>query len=148
MMHSAVYARARKNNLIDFIPDAVNANAVAIPTFLGRVVIVDVSMPAAAGVYETWIFGAGAVRLGMTEHANATEVSRIPTGGNGAGQDVLYSRVVWSLHPVGHRYAGTAPSGGPSNANTANNLAAAASWVRVYPERKQIKIARLITREA
>ena len=52
------------------------------------------------------------------------------------------------MHPAGHAYAGTPANGGPSNAATANNLAAAASWNRVYPERKQIKIARLRTTEA
>jgi hypothetical protein len=34
--------------------------------------------------------------------------------------------------------------GGPTNAT----LATASTWRRVYPERKQIKIARLITRES
>jgi hypothetical protein len=52
------------------------------------------------------------------------------------------------IHPVGHRYDASAPAGGPSNASTTNNLANATSWKRVFPERKQIKIARLITRES
>jgi len=77
-----------------------------------------------------------------------TEVDRVPAAGDGGGQDVLHNRVEWTLHPTGHAYIGTAPNGGPSNAATANNLAAAASWSRVWSERKQIKIARLITREA
>ena len=51
------------------------------------------------------------------------------------------------MHPVGHAYVGTAPKGGPSNAATTNNLADAASWQRAFTERKQIKVARLITRE-
>ena len=68
--------------------------------------------------------------------------------GNGAGAETLYNRVEWSIHPAGHKYAGTAPNGGPSNAATSNNLADAGSWQRVFPERKQIKIARLKTREA
>jgi hypothetical protein len=147
MVHSVVYSRMQKNNLIDFIPDAVNPN-VRIPTFLNREVIVDDSMPVSSGVYQTWLFGAGAVRLGVTSPKVPTETSRIPSGGNGGGQDVLYNRVTWCLHPSGHKYAGTAPTGGPTNASTSNNLAHAGSWQRVFPERKQIKIARLITREA
>ena len=51
------------------------------------------------------------------------------------------------MHPTGNAYVGTPPAGGPSNAATTNNLAAAASWARVFSERKLIKIARLITRE-
>lgn len=145
-MHSVVYARAQKNNLIDFIPDA--EGRVNIPTFLGRIVIVDDGMPNTSGVYQTWLFGAGAVRWGVGQADVPTAVERKEGAGNGQGQEILYNRVVWTMHPVGHAYVGTSPNGGPSNAATANNLANAGSWQRVYPERKQIKIARLITREA
>ena len=75
-------------------------------------------------------------------------VERKEAAGLGGGQDILYDRVEWCLHPVGHAYIGTPPVGGPSNATTANNLANAGSWRRVFTERKQIKIARLITRES
>lgn len=147
VMHSLVYARLLKNNLIDFVVDSSNGEAVRVPTFLGREVIVDDGVPRTAGVFNTWLFGAGAIRGGMGSPANPTEVDRLPSAGNGSGQEVLYNRTEWLIHPVGCAYAGTAPNGGPSNAATANNLAAAASWIRVFPERKQIKIARLISRE-
>jgi len=146
MVHSIVYNRMQKNNLIDFVPDA--QGNVKIPTFLGRLVIIDDSVPASSGVYESWLFGSGAVRFGQSSPKVPTEANRKPDAGNGGGQEILYNRVEWCLHPVGHKYAGSAPNGGPSNAATTNNLAAATSWERVYPERKQIKIARLITREA
>ena len=146
MVHSVVYNRMQKNNLIDFIPDA--QGMVMIPTFLGREVIIDDSMPVSGGVYESWLFGPGAMRLGVGSPKVPTEVHRLPGAGNGGGAETLYNRVEWAMHPVGHRYAGTAPNGGPSNLNTANNLANAGSWGRVFPERKQIKVARLITREA
>jgi hypothetical protein len=48
------------------------------------------------------------------------------------------------MHPVGHAYDGAVTGGGPTN----TTLEAAASWSRVYPERKQIKFARLLTTEA
>ena len=144
-MHSIVYARAQKNNLIDFIPDA--NGVINIPTFLGRRVIVDDGITQAAGVFETWLFGSGAFAMGNGSARVPTETDRIPGAGNGSGQDILHSRVEWALHPVGHAYIGTPAVGGPSNAATANNLGAAASWRRVFPERKQIPMARLITRE-
>jgi hypothetical protein len=147
-MHSIVYNRALKNNLIDFIPDSTNPAAIGIPTFLGRTVIVDDGTPRSSGVFETWLFGAGAVRIGMGSPKVPTEVDRKPAAGNGSGQDVLHNRVEWVIHPVGHRFAVASPAvGGPSNASTSGNLAHADSWARVFPERKQIKIARLITRE-
>ena len=145
MVHSIVYARMQKNNLIDFIPDA--RGETQIPTYLGRVVIVDDGCPQSGGVFESWLFGAGAIRLGMGSPKVPTEVERAPASGNGGGSEILYSRQELSMHPAGHAYIGTSAKGGPSNAATSNNLAHAGSWSRVYPERKQIKIARLITRE-
>lgn len=147
MMHSVVYSRALKNNLIDFIPDAINPSAQAIPQFLGRTVVVDDGVPNAAGVFNTWLFGQGAVRWAAGSPKVPTETDRKASAGNGGGQDVLHNRVEWVIAPSGYAYIGTAPKGGPTNAATANNLAAAASWSRVFSERKQIRIARLVTRE-
>ena len=145
-VHSVIYGRMQKNNLIDMIPDS--EGVYNIPTFNGMIVIVDDSMPVTAGVYNTWLFGRGALRLGQGNARVPMETYRLPLAGNGGGQESLIHRWEWIIHPVGCKYAGTAPTGGPTNAATSNNLAAAGSWQRVFPERKQIKIARLITREA
>ena len=155
MVHSIVFNRMQKNNLIDFIPDA--RGETTIPTFLGRTVILDDGLPnpagagaaaTAAGIFHTWLLGSGSVRWGVGTPRVPTEVDRVPQAGNGAGQETLFSRIEWSMHPAGNAYVGTAPSGGPSNATTVNNLAHADSWSRVFPERKQIRIARLISRES
>ena len=146
MVHSVVFSRMKKNNLIDFIPDATGQ--IQIPTFLGREVIIDDGMPATGSVYDTWLFGMAAIRLGIGSPKVATEVEREAGGGNGGGQEILYSRQEWAIHPVGHAYTGTAPNGGPGNTTGANDLNNAGSWNRVFPERKQIKFARLVTREA
>ena len=158
MMHSVVKARMQKNNLIDFIPDS--EGRVRIPTFLGRIVVVDDTMPSGtavvrgdgsagvAGMYETWLLGPGQIRFGVGQPKVPIETDRQPLAGDGGGVETLTSRVEWGIHSRGHAYVGTAPDGGPSNAATANNLAAEASWNRVFPERKQIKFARLITRES
>lgn len=146
IVHSIVYARMQKNNLIDFIPDS--EGRVRIPTFLGREVVVDDGMPSNGGVFESWIFGNGALRLGMGTPKTPVAVTRDEKAFNGAGEEVLTNRVEWTIHPVGYAYIGaTPPVGGPSNAATSGNLAHAGSWGRVFNERKQIKIARLITRE-
>lgn len=154
-MHSIVYSKAQKNNLIDFIPDA--EGHINIPTFLGRRVIVDDGMPnpagdttngagTSSGKYHTWLVGPAAFRLGVGTPVVPTEVFRFPDRGNGAGSDILFNRVEWCLHPVGHKWVGGSPvlEGGPTNAQ----LSAAGSFVRVFPERKQIKLARLITTES
>lgn len=142
VVHSVVYNRMQKNNLIDFIPDA--RGEIMIPTFLGRQVIVDDGMPRNGNVYDTWLFGSGSTQLGIGTPPVATETDRKPGAGNGGGQDVLYSRVMWTMHPTGHAFIGDPDDGGPTNAELADGT----SWDRRYPERKQIKFARLVTREA
>lgn len=146
-VHSIVYGRMLKNNLIDFISDSINGQAIRIATFLGRELIVDDSLPVTSGVFDTWIFGHGAVRNGRGAPKVPTELYRAPSAGNGSGQDTMFNRVEWCMAPVGYAYIGTAAAGGPTNAATSNNLAAATSWRRVFSERKQVSIARLVTRE-
>lgn len=143
MVHSVVYNRMMKNNLIDFIPDS--EGRVNIPTFLGREVIIDDGMPRTGSVYDTWLFGAGATQMGIGSPPVPTEVERKGGAGNGGGQDVLYNRVEWCIHPTGHAFVmSSIPDGGPAN----GDLDDATSWDRRYPERKQIPFARLVTREA
>lgn len=147
VVHSVVYNRMQKNNLIDFIPDSTGK--IQIPTFLGREVIVDDSMPRTGNVYESWLFGAGTTRLGLGTPKVPTEVERAAGGGNGGGQETLYSRVEWLIHPNGHAFIATPAAGGPANTGTAGtDLDEAAAWDRRTPERKQVKFARLVTREA
>lgn len=147
MMHSVVFSKAQKNNLIDFIPDSVNADAADIPNFLGRRVVVDDSMPNAAGVFDTWIFGTQASRWGVGNPKVPAEVDRVPAEGNGGGSESLWSRIEWAMHPVGYRFLSGVvadTNGGPTNVELADGVN---NWARTFPERKQIKAARLITTE-
>ena len=116
MLHSVVFARMQKNNLIDFIPDA--RGEIQIPTFLGREVIVDDGMPRTGNVYDSWLFGPGAAQFGESMADVPTEIARQPLAGNGGGQETLTTRRVYSIHPTGHAFIQvTIPSGGPSNTN-------------------------------
>lgn len=144
-VHPVVYNAMQKANDIDFIPDS--EGKFTVPTYLGHVVVMDARMPSNTGVYESWMFAPGAVALGMSSPKVPTEVAREAAAGNGGGQEILYDRVEWAIHPHGHAYKGAPAAGGPSNAATANNLKSADSWTRVFPQRNQIKMARLITRE-
>lgn len=146
-MHSIVFSKAQKNNLIDFIPDSVNAAAADIPTFLGRRVVVDDNMPNAAGVFDTWIFGSQASRWGVGNPKVPAEVEREASEGNGGGSESLWSRIEWAMHPVGYRFLSGSvanANGGPTNVELADGVN---NWARTFPERKQIKAARLITTE-
>lgn len=144
MMHSIVYQQLQRLNLIDFIPDA--RGEVNIAYYQGREVIVDDGMPfnSTTGVFETFLIGAGATALGVGSPKVPVAVKRNEEMNNGAGEEILFNRWEWIIHPVGHAWKGSAASkGGPTNLE----LAAAGSFNRVFRERKQIRIARLITKE-
>ncbi len=140
-VHSRVYNRLAINNLITFVEES--DGKVLIPTYLGRELIVDDQMPVtgsgALAVYDTWLFGQGSTSFGLIPGTDGTAVERKEGGGNGAGQEILYSRWRAAMHPTGHAWRGaTTAGGGPAN----SALSAAATFDRVYPERKQIKFAR------
>lgn len=142
MMHSIVYQQLQRLNLIDFIPDA--RGEVNIAYYQGREVIVDDGMPNSNGVFHTYLIGAGATALGAGSPKVPVAVKRNEEANNGAGEEILFNRWEWIIHPVGHAWRGTAASkGGPSN----TELGAAGTFDRVYRERKMIRIARLITKE-
>lgn len=142
MMHSIVYQQLQRLNLIDFIPDS--RGEVNIAYYQGREVIVDDGMPNSGGVYHTYLIGAGATALGVGSPKVPVAVKRKEEANNGAGEETLFNRWEWIIHPVGHAWKGNAASkGGPTNVE----LKTAGSFNRVFRERKQIRIARLITKE-
>ncbi len=144
-MHSQIYSRALKNNLITFVQDSANPLAVNIPTFLGFEVVVDDGMPNDGTNYDTWLFGPGSSQLGTAPAKVPAEIERLPNIGNGAGGEALHSRQQYAIHPNGHAWTGSAASvGGPTNAE----LAAAGSFSRRTPERKQVKFVRLVSTAA
>lgn len=150
IMHPVVYARARKNNLIDAVSDSANSLAAGFPTFLGHRIVLANGAPATAGVYDSYFLAPGYLRLGMGTPKNPLELDREPARGNGSGVETLYNRVEWVIHPSGFRYIGSAPAtgGGPSNAATTDNLAHEDSWDRVFPSRELLGLAVLRTRES
>jgi len=144
MVHSHVYTKMWTDNQIITVP--ASETSPEIKTYMGREVIIDDSMPnPSAGVYESWLFGDGAVRLGFGVPSKPTAVIDRPEQGNGFGAVELFNRVEWVIAPVGTSWVGAQTPGGVID-DTA--LSAATAWQRVYPERKQIPFARLVTREA
>lgn len=141
--HSVVESTMEKNDLLDVVKDSQPGQP---STYRGRPIIVNDDMTKGSGeVYHTYIFGAGSTGRGVANPDVPAELSRHAEAGNGAGQEVLWSRVRLCFHPYGHRFTGTpAAVGGVSNAE----LATGTNWLRTAPERKMIKAVRLITREA
>lgn len=142
-VHSAVFTRMKKNNLIDFKQDSVTGADLA--TFQGLRVVYDDGMPKTGNVYTSYLFAPGALEVGYGPVEKPTEISWQPDAGNGIGEEILFRRWQHCIHPMGFAYTGATTSGG-GPADTV--LDDAASWNRACPERKQVKMAALITREA
>lgn len=141
-IHSAVYSRLQRLNLISFIPNS--RGEINIPTYLGYLVIVDDSLPAVAGVnritYTSFLFARGAFAYSPGTPTTPSELERIASSGDGGGQDVIHSRRTELIHINGTQHT-VVPVG---QSATLAELAAATSWDRVV-DRKNIPIAFLQT---
>lgn len=140
-MHSDIYRRALKNDLIEFIPDSQGGT---IATFRGLATVVDDGLPVNEGAYTCALFGAGAVGYGTAEPsiADGTEVENLPSAGRGGGQQILHSRANVGMHPAGFTWVeNTVADESPGLAE----LALPANWSRVV-ERKAVPLAFLIAR--
>lgn len=141
-VHSAVYARLQKLNLIDFIPDA--RGEVVIPTYLGMQLVVTDSLPVDTSgsnpVYETYICGPGALRYGEASAKVPAEVQREALEADGGGVEYFVSRRDFVIHPLGFKYVGSLPSAGPTN----THFSTASNWERVF-ERKNIPLVGIKT---
>lgn len=146
IMHSVVYTRLQKQNLIDFIPDS--EGHVRFPTYLGYRVIVSDTAKRISGTnrtkYITYLVGANALSFheAPLKTSPMIEVDREPLQGGGVGVDILISRRQFVMHPNGIKWTdAVCGQEFPTNAELAN----VANWDRVYAERKQVPIAFLVT---
>jgi hypothetical protein len=146
-VHSTVYKRMKKLDMIDTIPDSQQAGKV-INKFGNLDVIVDDKMTATAGStsgykYSTYLFGRGAIafsQIPLTGGDQNVVVWRDEKKGVGAGSTEVITRRNFIMHPRGIKYTGSlAGVTGPSDADLA-----ADNWTQVY-QTKNIRIARLIT---
>lgn len=141
-MHSAQYAEALENDLIDFIRDS--QGSLVMTTYRGLAVVVDDGLaPDANGIYTNILFGQGAVGYATAAPriAEGTEIENLPSAGNGGGQQVLHTRINTALHPLGFTWVeSSVASESPGIAELANP----ANWKRNV-ERKAVPVAFLLT---
>lgn len=139
-MHSAVYARLLRSNLVNEIPATENQAGVRIETFQGMRIFVSDALTATAGTnspsYTTILMGRGAFAYAEGSPRVPAEIDRNPAAGNGEGQETLYTRRHYVLHPRGVKFTGSPAGESPTN----TELKAAASWDRVY-DRKHVRLA-------
>lgn len=146
VMHSRLFTNLQQQNLIAFIPNS--QGVLNIPTYMGYEVLVSDMCPAddqGGGTiyYTTYLLGRGV--LGWTEKPpqNPVAVKREETQGGGAGVEILITRRQYALHPYGFDWTDTSRAAQfPTNAE----LETASNWDRVYPERKQVPIVVIKTK--
>jgi hypothetical protein len=142
-MHSVVFNRLNKLNLIDYIPDS--QGVVNFPSYLGMTVVVDDSLaPKTTGdnpVYTTVLFATGAFGYGVGRSLVPSELERVPAIGNGGGEDVLHTRRNPLIHPQGFQFTSAAVL---DNTATLAELADPLNWDRVM-DRKNCGLAFLMT---
>lgn len=148
-MHSQVYYRLKKLDLIDFIPDSEGKSQIA--TYMGKRVIVDDQLSRAGTtsgtVYKTFLFAEGAFQMGEAnlgavpiEGGFGTEALELARDA-AAGVNKLYSRRRFILHPHGFKFTSSSLAGtSPTDAE----LATAANWDRVF-EKKNVRVVLLLT---
>jgi hypothetical protein len=128
-MHSATVSVLVKQQLIDFLPD--KEGNPTLPFYMGKRVIVDDSMPVNAGVYTTYLFGAGAIGYADGGAPTPTETDRDSL----AGEDILINRRHFVMHPRGVAWIGVATGVAPTN----TELAVGTNWNRRY-DNKNVRI--------
>jgi len=143
VIHSVLHTELQRQGLIQFIPN--DRSDIGWGTYMGYTIIVDDGVPAVAGVnritYTSYLFGAGAVAFGEGTPKVPVAVEREEASGNGSGQETLYNRKHFILHPRGIKW-NAANVAGLSATNA--ELALATNWTRVY-QRKAVKFAAIKT---
>ncbi len=145
VMHSVLHSNLLKQDLISFMPNS--EGKLVIPTYLGKRVLVSDMCPADVSggdiLYTTYLCGEGVLGWADSPVDIPSEVERKPGRGNGMGIEILHNRKQYALHPGGFTWLDASCADQfPTNAE----LALAANWNRVYPERKQIPLCVLKTK--
>ena len=127
-IHSATETALRKQNLIDYIMPS--EGALPIPFYNGKRVIIDDELPAASGVYTSFLFAAGSVAYADFSGELPVETESERQALINGGQETLVRRMRYLMHVAGYQWTpGTAPTNGafgPTNAELQ-----AANWTKV-----------------
>jgi len=144
--HSAILTSLKKQGVTDQIYDA--QGNLLYESFAGLRIIVTDSVPTgtnipngAAGDYLSYIVGGGMMGYGEGTPKRANEVFYQPATGNGAGEESLWSRKNFCIHPYGFSFtSANVASTSPTN----NEYEMADNWTRNV-ERKRVPFAALIS---
>jgi hypothetical protein len=146
MMHSAVESHLKKLDLIDFVKDS--EGGAPIKYFQGHRVIIDdgvgTSTVDSKTVYNTYLFGQGAIALGFSSRDEPIDGGfgswQLEFGRVGlAGESWIANRWRNIMHPRGIAWQEASVAGvSPTNAE----IATASNWVRKY-EQQNVRIVKI-----
>ncbi len=136
--HSAVEASLAKNELIGTVRDS--EGSIVMQNFMQKRLIVDDALtPTSGGIYDTYLFGPGAIGWGEGSPKVPTETGRAPL--TNGGQEYLVSRRHFVMHPRGVRW--TPDVGVPAKQTPSDiELADPDNWTLVYDPRN-IRIVKI-----
>lgn len=148
LTHPIVFNRMRKLDLIDFIQDSESDRL--IPFYMGARVFHYSNCPTVTydpgggdlTRYYSVLFGPGAIGIGTGLGKNPSAVSFDEAAGNGAGQETLFDRKQWVVHPAGYTWTSSSMAG---DSPTYAELALAANWTRSVSDRERVRMAALLT---
>ena len=143
-MHSDVHKFLSKENQIETVKPSENDKAIRM--YEEMIIHIDDTMPkdvpggGDADDYTTYIFGRGSFsgEEGIEAPEEAFEVERKESAGKGGGQTILHNRIMYALHPNGHKYNLGVAGANPENATNEVDT----TWTRVI-ERKKVRMAAL-----
>jgi len=139
--HSAIRTKLKKDGVTDRIYDPATGKFLYEALGGLRLVITDAVDSPSAGNYTSYIIGGGMIGYGEGKPKMAHEVERTAAIGNGAGEETLWERKNFCLHPYGFSFQKAAmASTSPTNAE----FEQAANWDRTA-DRKRIPFAALIS---
>ncbi len=138
--HSAIRNKLKKDGVTDNIYDT-GGNFLYEALSGLRLVITDSVDSPSAGNYTSYIIGTGVLGYGEGAPKKPYAVAEDEATGNGAGQETLWSRKNFCIHPYGFSFTSAAmASTSPTNAE----LEDATNWIRNV-ERKRVAFAALIS---
>jgi len=145
--HSAVRNKLKKDGVTDKIYD-VNTGEFLYEALGGLRLVITDNVPAgtlipggSAGDYLSYVIGGSFMGYGEGSPKRAHEISYTAATGNGAGQETLWERKDFCIHPYGFSFTNAAVvSTSPTNAEFED----ASNWTRNV-ERKRIPFAALIS---
>ena len=143
-VHPAVFTNLRNLNIIATMQEG--ATRTLFQTYEDYFIIVDKNMPKQSVgdgkyAYYTYMFGSNALTYQYGNPGVEYEIWRDPASGNGAGEEVLFTRRCDLVLPRGYQTVAVGGKAGLSEAT----LAQASTWTRAWSDRERIKFMAIKT---